>query len=142
VISYLKTLTTIGLGYIVFVAMDILWIGFIMNAAYLHYLGSILRMRNGVFSPHIPAALLTWAFIVVGSYLFVLPKIHGATVLVKFFWGAVYGLVLYGLYDFTNYAILASYPLAITLIDLAWGMFANGILAICLEYFNRLLMHK
>jgi uncharacterized membrane protein len=37
--------------------------------------------------------------------------------------GAAIGLVMYGLYDLTNYATLTRYPLHFTLTDLAWGTF-------------------
>lgn len=35
--------------------------------------------------------------------------------------GALLGLVMYGLYDLTNYATLTAYPLWFALQDIAWG---------------------
>ena len=35
--------------------------------------------------------------------------------------GAALGFVMYGLYDLTNYATLAAYPLQFALTDIAWG---------------------
>jgi len=37
--------------------------------------------------------------------------------------GAVLGATMYGLYDMTNYATLAKYPLSFALTDMAWGTF-------------------
>jgi uncharacterized membrane protein len=128
----------IALAYPVFIAMDMVWIGIVMNSTYQKYLGPILRMRNNVFSPHIGSALLAWACIVVGAYLFVLPKIQNASIFAQFAWGAAYGLILYGVYDFTNHAILSSYPFTIALIDLLWGAVVNGVLAIVLVFLHRL----
>ncbi|CAN5205125.1 DUF2177 family protein [soil metagenome] len=126
-------------AYPLFILMDITWIGLIMNNAYKASIGGLLRTAsNGQMAPHIPASLLVWAFIVFGAILFVLPYAKNASLLGQFGWGALYGLVLYGMYDFTNFAILAQWPLGITLIDLGWGMLVNGLFAVILVWLNRL----
>ena len=43
--------------------------------------------------------------------------------------GAVLGLVVYGVYDLTNYSTLAQWPAMVTLADLVWGTFACGVIA-------------
>ena len=35
--------------------------------------------------------------------------------------GAILGVAMYGVYDFTNYATLIRYPVAYALTDVAWG---------------------
>lgn len=42
--------------------------------------------------------------------------------------GAALGFAMYGLYDLTNYATLARYPLSFALTDIAWGsvLFASA----------------
>ena len=35
--------------------------------------------------------------------------------------GALFGLVVYGVYDFTNYSTLRQWPLVLALADTAWG---------------------
>jgi uncharacterized membrane protein len=37
--------------------------------------------------------------------------------------GGALGLAMYGVYDLTNYATLAKYPLSFALTDMAWGTF-------------------
>jgi uncharacterized membrane protein len=46
-----------------------------------------------------------------------------------FFNGALFGLAAYGTYNLTNYAVLASWPLDITLKDWAWGTFITGLIS-------------
>lgn len=133
----IKTIKIVSLATLCFILLDVLWIGFLMNNTYKQKIGSFLRMKNGAFSPYITSSLLVWILIVIGSYLFVLPRIINASLGVQFLWGAIYGLVVYGVYDFTNYALLNAWPLSITLIDLGWGMFANGLLAIILSFLYR-----
>lgn len=140
-INSLRFLKIFGLAYPFFICMDIIWIGFIMNGVYKEKLSAIARMSNGAIRPNIPASLLVWLLIVGGSLVFVLPQIESAPLIRQFMWGAFYGLILYGVYDLTNFAILSSWPLSITMLDLAWGMFANGILAIVLVFLSKLIQH-
>jgi len=37
--------------------------------------------------------------------------------------GSMLGLAMYGVYDLTNYATLAKYPLSFAITDIAWGTF-------------------
>lgn len=135
--NFMRTVKILAVSYSVFIAMDFLWFGLLMSGVYKNYLGPILRMRGNVFSPVIASALVVWALIVVGSYVLLLPRIEHASILAQFCWGAFYGLILYGVYNFTNHAVLNSYPLAIAVIDSLWGGFANGILAIILVFLYR-----
>jgi uncharacterized membrane protein len=48
--------------------------------------------------------------------------------------GAAMGFVMYGVYDFTNYATLAKYPLSFALTDLAWGTFMCATVAAIGKY--------
>lgn len=41
--------------------------------------------------------------------------------------GAIFGLIVYGIFNSTNYAIFKDYPVSIGLIDTVWGMTAYTI---------------
>jgi len=43
--------------------------------------------------------------------------------------GAALGLAAYGIYDLTNYASLAKYPLSFALTDMTWGAVLFGVAA-------------
>ncbi|HJX05248.1 MAG TPA: DUF2177 family protein [Candidatus Nanoarchaeia archaeon] len=96
-------------------AVDFLFLTIIMKKFYdtqLKPFSRILRLWAG---------LIAWALIALGTVILVVPfadKLSTAAV-----YGAIFGLVLYGVYDFTNFAILKDYKLAITLVDCAWGTF-------------------
>lgn len=124
------------ISYPIFIILDIIWIGILMNDTYKHYLSPIARMSDGKLQAHWPASLMVWALIVCGAIIFVLPKTHALGLAHSFAWGALYGLILYGVYDLTNFAILAQWPLTITLIDIAWGMTVNGILLVLLRWID------
>ena len=44
--------------------------------------------------------------------------------------GAVLGFTMYGLYDMTNYATLAKYPLSFALTDMTWGTVLMSVAAV------------
>jgi hypothetical protein len=44
-------------------------------------------------------------------------------------YGALFGFCVYSVYDLTNFSTLAQYPLALALVDTAWGTFATAVCA-------------
>ena len=46
--NFWKTIKVLSCAYPLFVGMDILWIGFIMNSYYKEKIGSMVRISNGV----------------------------------------------------------------------------------------------
>jgi uncharacterized membrane protein len=44
--------------------------------------------------------------------------------------GALFGRVVYGVYDFTNYSTLPQWPFVLTLADVGWGMCASVVKAV------------
>jgi len=89
---------------------------------------------------NVPAALATWALIVAGIQFFVLPRAgHTPQVYALFLWGALYGLVLYGVYDLTNYAVVKGWPLTITVVDMLWGAFACAMATLLMGVTGRVL---
>ena len=59
-----------------------------------------------------------------GIALFVIPR--ASTVSLAAAYGALFGLVVYGVYDFTNYSTLRQWPFVLTLADVAWGAAASA----------------
>ena len=51
--------------------------------------------------------------------------------------GALFGLVVYGVYDFTNYSTLRQWPFALALADVAWGTAATAIAAAVVRFVAR-----
>ena len=45
-------------------------------------------------------------------------------------YGALFGFFAYATYDLTNLATLRGWPVAITVVDLAWGTFATALAAV------------
>jgi uncharacterized membrane protein len=59
--------------------------------------------------------------------LFVLmPLVAGGSLVRVFLTGVFFGLVAYATYDLTNQALVRSWLVMVTIIDLTWGAFPTG----------------
>ena len=106
--------------------MDMLWLGLIAKNIYAQNIGMLLRKSGDTMTPIWWAAMIVYVCIALGIIFFVLPKAQGDYFL-AFSGGVMLGLVTYGIYDFTNYSILANWPWKITCIDFIWGMVLCGL---------------
>jgi len=106
-----------------FVVADLIWLGVIMAGFYSHELGDLARRAEGAFAPRWLPAVAVYVLIPTGLVLFVRPLLsppagNGHALV----WGALFGLLLYGVYDLTNLAILDRWTIPMTAADIAWGM--------------------
>jgi uncharacterized membrane protein len=62
-----------------------------------------------------------------------------ATVWQAFGWGALFGLVTYGIYDLTNRAILEKWSLRMTIADILWGCVLCGTTSMVMRSVDRWL---
>ncbi|MFM8534593.1 MAG: DUF2177 family protein [Acidimicrobiia bacterium] len=118
------TITLAALGTVTFMVLDGIWLGLLMNNFYREQLAPIARLADGGFAPNWPAALVVWGLLGTGISLLVIPR--ASTVPEAAAYGALFGLVVYGVYDFTNYSTLRQWPFVLTLADVAWGTAASA----------------
>ncbi len=123
--------------YIYVVVVDLIWLGFIANGLYVQSLGSLLKKTNDVFTPNWLAASVVYIAMTAGVIFFVLPRVRDGYV-DAFIWGAVFGLLTYAIYNFTNYAILANWTLRISLLDCCWGAILYGLTSTFAMYIKNL----
>ena len=106
----------IVLTIVIFLTIDFFWLLVIAKNFYDQQLGSFQRTINWL------AALPVYLLIPLGIGFFVLPKSNNQALL-ALGWGAVYGLIVYGVYDLTNLATLKNWSLTMVIVDILWGMF-------------------
>lgn len=106
--------------------LDMIWLGVIAKAVYAENIGMLLRKSGENMAPIWWAAALVYVCITIGIVYFVVPSAQGVY-LQALLGGVILGLVTYGIYDFTNYSILANWPWQITCIDFIWGMVLCGL---------------
>ena len=111
-----------GLGLVVFVLMDAVWLGFIANGFYKRELGPLLRQHaNGDLDPRILPAALLYALLVLGIAVFALPRARVGAVGEAALWSAAFGVIAYSVYDLTNYSTMQGFSLKVTVLDMVWG---------------------
>ncbi len=126
----MKHLILLALVFILAPIVDYLWLNKVMSGYYLSELGNLARTRDGEFNPKLGPAAIVYFCIAVGIVYFVLPKITSDTLSQAALWGAVFGFVLYGLYDMTNLALLQNWPIKMSFVDIAWGTFLCSLCAV------------
>ena len=105
------------ISFIVFLGIDLLWLGIIARKLYVHYMGHLLRTP-----PHWPVAFLFYGLFVIGLMIFaILPAVEQKNVSYALKMGALYGFFTYMTYDLTNWAVLKDWPSGIVFIDILWG---------------------
>ena len=110
VASYLATLVS-------FVAVDMLWLGLMVERVYRPAIGDILST-----SVNLPAAIVFYLLFPIGLTIFaVLPAVRDQSAWQAATLGGLFGFFAYATYDLTNQATLRNWPTHLTVIDLAWG---------------------
>jgi len=62
-----------------------------------------------------------------GFVVFVFPHLTTHASIANPFYGALFGLVLFGVYQGTNYLVFRDWPLMLVIVDTAWGMFTYAL---------------
>ena len=122
-----ETLKFAALGALAFMLLDGVWLGVVMKNFYRTQLAPIVRLADGGIAPNWHAAVVVYILLGTGIALFVLPRAPTASLAAAY--GALFGLVVYGVYDFTNYSTLRQWPFVLTIADVAWGTAASAACA-------------
>jgi uncharacterized membrane protein len=115
--------------------LDYLWIGLVMSQFYDAEFGSLARRNSAnAMAPRWPAAIMVYLILPASMVFFLRPHLTpDVSVMQAFLIGAAFGAAVYGVYDFTNYALLENWSLRLTLVDLAWGTFLGGAVAVVMR---------
>jgi uncharacterized membrane protein len=94
-----------------------------MSSFYKNALSGFLRVKmSGDLNPILWAVGILYLLIPMGVMTFVHPRVsHDNVVPSALGYGFLFGIILYGIYDFTNYSLLKDWPLSVTLVDTLWG---------------------
>ncbi|MBX9926433.1 MAG: DUF2177 family protein [Hyphomicrobiaceae bacterium] len=118
IVAYIATL-------IVFVVVDIIWLGYVANSYYRSQIGHLLAENFNLSA--VFAFYLVYAVGIV--YFCVMPALASGGAVKALMLGAMFGFFCYATYDLTNLATLKNWSLPMSLIDMAWGALLTGISA-------------
>ena len=117
-IAYVVTL-------VVFVGVDFVWLSRMADSFYRPAMGDMLAAQFKLA----PAAAFYLLFAVGIVALAVAPAFAAQDWRIATGYGFLLGLVGYGVYDLTNQATLKTWPLSLTLVDMAWGAVLTALAA-------------
>lgn len=92
----------------------------LLDSVYLYFTKSIFgelvaKIQRTAMQLRLEGAIIVYILLAVGLYYFIVKPGLSA-------WEAgLLGLVIYGTFDFTNYAMLKNYDLKIAIMDTVWG---------------------
>ena len=124
----MTSITSVLVSILGFVILDGIWLGLVMKDFYRTQLASIGRIVDGTFAPVWSAAALVYVLLGLGVAVFVVPRAHNVGHAAAL--GALFGLVVYGVYDLTNYSTLKAWPVQLTIADIVWGAVACAVVAV------------
>ena len=116
----LRYFVTYVTTFLIFGAIDAVWLGAVAGSMYRQVLGDVLleKFRAG-------PAVAFYVLNILGLLIFATPwrdnRWQDALL-----YGALYGVFTYATYDLTNYATLKPWTLRLTLTDIAWGAFVSA----------------
>jgi uncharacterized membrane protein len=117
-IAYMLTL-------VVFLAIDMAWLGFAAKGLYRRHLGGFLA-ENVNWT----AAIIFYMLYIVGIFIFcIAPALEKQSLKHAIMLGALFGFFCYATYDLTNLATLEGWPSAIVYIDIVWGTVLTGLVS-------------
>jgi uncharacterized membrane protein len=96
---------------IILIALDAAFI----SLNYKAYTDQIVNIQRVVMSVKPEGAILAYCFLIGGLYYFILRRHRPVEE------AFIFGMVIYGLYDFTNYALLKKWSLPLAIMDTIWG---------------------
>ncbi len=122
-----NTIITIIAIFITLLILDFLWLGIITKNFIISEFGSLIKVENNSIQINLLAGILTWLIIAIGVFIFAVnpsPTIQKALIM-----GAIFGFILYSVYDLTNLSFIKNYPINFIFVDIAWGTILCTILS-------------
>ena len=106
---------------LILVVFDLLWLRFYMGRMYDRQVSAI---QNSPMKLRIGYAIVAYCLMVAGLSLFCLPNIRKERRwFSSFVYGFIFGVIVYGIYDFTSASIFEGWWVSLAIIDVLWGGF-------------------
>lgn len=87
---------------------------------------------------YLPAGIFYLMYALGIVFFVIMPQIKsGSSLTAVFITGAFLGLIAYGTYDLTNNATINNWPVAVTIVDILWGMFVTAFASLVVFAINK-----
>jgi uncharacterized membrane protein len=95
--------------------------------------GEPLTIRNKIFP------VMAYILIVLGIRIFVYPYFVLGDKTIGIIMGFVWGVITYGIFDFTNLSLFKNYPIGLAIFDTIWGGILAALTGLITFYFAKKL---
>jgi uncharacterized membrane protein len=130
-------LKTFGLCLLITGALDALWLSLMTSRLYAPMMGPLLR-ADTLWGP----AVSFYLILALGlTHFVILPALKSGARTQLIFNAPLYGLVTYGTYDLSAWAVIKGWSGVLSVIDMAWGVFISTATA-AVAYFLLNLTQK
>tara|TARA_B100000035_G_C20765804_1_gene450368 strand:+ start:255 stop:647 length:393 start_codon:yes stop_codon:yes gene_type:complete len=104
---------------VLLLVLDLIWLkGYMGN----EYKKMIRKIQGSDMRVNTVYAILSYALMIIGLNVFVIPNINKDNLLFDSLkYGFLFGIILYGVYDFTIGAVLKDWNLNLAIVDVLWG---------------------
>ena len=109
-----------GIATLILLVLDGIWIKAFMGKQYNKLVPAI---QSSPLQTNTTSAVLAYALMVIGLHTFVLPKLSSDKPSVRecLMSGFIFGIVVYGIYDFTCGAVFKKWDFKLATLDILWG---------------------
>ena len=113
--------------------IDFIWIKLVMLD---QYNSLIYNVQNRSLSLRLIPTMLSYITIILPIVLFVIPKLtKQRRVLDALVYGGIMGFLMYGMFSFTNYALIENWSVTVVLLDTIWGAILYSLVSLLTSYF-------
>ena len=124
--AFKEIVITYVLMAVVFLALDLFWLGLIAKKFYQKHLGRFFSDKVNW-----KAAGIFYLLFIMGAMIFsVHPAVVQDSLTRAMVFGVLFGLFTYATYDLTNLATLKDWPVPIVIVDIIWGMVLCGAISV------------
>lgn len=121
----MKYLYAYGIGLILFLVLDAIWLGIVARSFYAGRMGDLLLDQ-----PRWGVAAIFYAVYVIGIvYFAILAGLAAQSVGTAAINGALFGFFTYLTYNATNLSVLKGYDPVVAVVDTSWGTAVGAIVA-------------
>lgn len=133
-----KYLWPVAVLFIVTAVIDIVWNAVLFPAFNLANFGSIANVVNGAIQPQIPYVLLADALTAIGFVYFVPLGFDAKTPRSSYVGrGIFFFIILYGVFEAVNHALLSTWPINQMLVDMIAGIVQGTVMGFVLSYLHQ-----
>jgi uncharacterized membrane protein len=139
--SIKNSIISIILLIVLYIVCDIPYL-YLTNGIFNRVVNRIQGNNNGFASWRLYSALLVYICLAIGVYNYVLPLIKSGLGSTKnmIITSAIFGIVCYGVFDFTIHIMFRDYPLWVAIMDTLWGGVLTAIVVgLYLVIYNKVI---